>query len=73
MEGYIEYLKSLRPPFRCIYENDEYVATGRDKSYWTLTPCYKTTNNGEPIKVTLDTPLFGVYLLYEQKLEPKPR
>jgi hypothetical protein len=52
---YMEYLQSLTPPFMCVYKNDDYLAEKKDINGWTLRPAYKSNNNGEPIKVPLDT------------------
>lgn len=63
---YEKWLKSIKPPFKCVYDNNDWVATDKSVAEWTLTPCYKTTNNGENLKVPIDTILTHIYMYTEQ-------
>ena len=62
---YEEYLLSLKPPFKCVYDNKDWVCTDKDIE-WTLTPCFVDNNNGESIKVPLGTILTHIYKLYDE-------
>lgn len=46
-------------PSKVIWDNGEWIIT-HNKDEYTLLPCRKSTNNGEIIKLPLDTP-FGAF------------
>lgn len=59
---YEEWLRSLTPPFKCVHQDHDWVATKKSNTEWTLMPCYCTTNGGKPLQVPIDTILTHIYI-----------